>query len=141
MQALEQRVLESRWVRRPQQPSSPHAQATVSKPKFTPALAPWLAQMRPFTMTSASQFLPDGPTPLNSEEWVDDYNLTRVLGEVDSTVRTPPQSEIGLFWTEHPGKQYARAFNYLVENYSLNAMESARLMAILWTGVADAAIG
>ena len=110
-------------------------------PKFTPALAPWLAQMRPFTMTSASQFLPDGPTPLNSEEWVDDYNLTRVLGEVDSTVRTPPQSEIGLFWTEHPGKQYARAFNYLVENYSLNAMESARLMAILWTGVADAAIG
>jgi len=62
-------------------------------------------------------------------------------GEVDSTVRTPPQSEIGLFWTEHPGKQYARAFNYLVENYSLNAMESARLMAILWTGVADAAIG
>jgi len=50
-------------------------------PKFTPALAPWLAQMRPFTMTSASQFLPDGPTPLNSEEWVDDYNLTRVLGK------------------------------------------------------------
>jgi len=49
--------------------------------KFTPALAPWLAQMRPFTMTSASQFLPDGPTPLNSEEWVDDYNLTRVLGK------------------------------------------------------------
>ena len=110
-------------------------------PKFAPALAPWLAKMRPFTMTSAAQFLPDGPTPLNSDEWVDDYNLTRVLGEVDSTVRTPAQSEIGLFWTEHPGKQYGRAFNYLVGNYSLNAMESARLMAILWTGAADAAIG
>jgi hypothetical protein len=110
-------------------------------PKFVPALAPWLAQMRPFTMMSASQFLPDGPTALTSEEWIDDYNLTRVLGEVDSTVRTPAQSEIGLFWTEHPGQQYARAFNYLVGNYSLNAMESARLMAILWTGTADAAIG
>jgi hypothetical protein len=110
-------------------------------PKFFPALAPWLAQMRPFTMTSASQFLPDGPTALTSEEWIDDYNLTRVLGEVDSTVRTPAQSEIGLFWTEHPGLQYARAFNFLVGNYSLNAMESARLMAILWTGTADAAIG
>jgi hypothetical protein len=46
-----------------------------------------------------------------------------------------------LFWTGHPSKQYARAFNYLVENYSLNAMESARLMAILWTRTADAAIG
>ncbi len=110
-------------------------------PKFAPALAPWLAQMHPFTMRGASQFLPDGPTPLNSEEWADDYNLTRVLGEVDSTVRTPAQSEIGLFWTEHPGKQYGRAFNYLVANYGLNAMESARLMAILWTGTADAAIG
>jgi hypothetical protein len=72
---------------------------------------------------------------------VDDYNLTRVLGEADSTVRTPAQSEIGLFWTEHPGRQYSRAFNYLVANYNLNAMQSARLMAILWTGVADAAIG
>jgi hypothetical protein len=110
-------------------------------PKFAPALAPWLAQMRPFTMTSASQFLPDGPTALTSEEWVDDYNLTRILGEVDSTVRTPVQTEIGLFWTEHPGLQYARAFNYLVGNYNLNAMESARMMAILWTGAADAAIG
>lgn len=110
-------------------------------PKFAPALTPWLAQMRPFTMKSASQFLPDGPTALTSEDWVDDYNQVRVLGRVDSTVRTPKQSEIGLFWTEHTGRQYARAFGYLAENYKLNVMESARLMAILWTGFADAAIG
>jgi len=31
---------------------------SLRRQKFTPALAPWLAQMRPFTMTSASQFLP-----------------------------------------------------------------------------------
>src|SRR4029077_9109419 len=48
-------------------------------PKFAPALTPWLAQMRPFTMTSAAQFLPDGPTALTSQEWIDDYNLTRTL--------------------------------------------------------------
>ena len=110
-------------------------------PKFAPALTPWLAQMRPFTMKSASQFLPDGPTALASEDWVEDYNQVRVLGGLDSTVRTPKQSEIGLFWTEHTGQQYARAFGYLAENYKLNVMESARLMAILWTGFADAAIG
>jgi len=85
-------------------------------PKFAPALTPWLAQMRPFTMTSASQFLPSGPTALTSEEWIDDYNQVRILGEVDSAVRTPAQSEIGLFWTEHTGQQYARAFGYLAEN-------------------------
>lgn len=110
-------------------------------PKFAPALTPWLAQMRPFTMTSASQFLPDGPTPLASEDWVEDFNEVRTLGAVDSTVRTPQQTEIGLFWTEHTGQQYARAFSYLAENYKLNVMDSARLIAILWTGFADAAIG
>ena len=110
-------------------------------PKFGPALTPWLGQMRPFTLTNAFEFLPAGPTPLTSEEWVDDYNQVRVLGDVNSTVRTPEQSEIGLFWTEHTAQQYARAFNYLSQNYSLNVMDSARLMAIVWTGFADAAIG
>jgi hypothetical protein len=110
-------------------------------PKFGPALTPWLGQMRPFTMTSASQFLPGGPTALASEEWVDDYNQVRLLGEVGSSVRTPEQSEIGLFWTEHTGQQYARAFGYLAQNNNLDVMQSARFMAILWTGFADAAIG
>jgi hypothetical protein len=110
-------------------------------PKFGPALTPWLGQMRPFTLTGASQFLPDGPTPLGSEDWLEDYNQVRSLGSVSSTVRTPAQSEIGLFWTEHTGQQYARAFTYLAENYKLNVMDSARMMAILWTGFADSAIG
>lgn len=110
-------------------------------PKFAPAITPWLAQMRPFTLTSASQFLPDGPTPLASDDWVEDYNQVRSLGDVNSTVRTPAQTEIGLFWTEHTGQQYARAFTYLAENYNLSVMDSARMMAILWTGFADAAIG
>ena len=110
-------------------------------PKFAAPISPWLSQMRPFSMTSASQFLPDGPTSLASDDWVEDYNEVRILGDVNSTVRTPAQSEIGLFWTEHTGQQYARAFSYLGENYQLGVMNSARLMAILWTGFADAAIG
>jgi hypothetical protein len=110
-------------------------------PKFAPALTPWLGQMRPFTLTSASQFLPDGPPSLASEDWMEDYNEVRILGDVNSAVRTPAQSEIGLFWTEHTGQQYARAFNDLVDNYNLSLTDSARLMAILWTGFADAAIG
>jgi hypothetical protein len=97
--------------------------------------------MRPFTLESPSQFLPNGPTPLTSDHWKKDYNQVRTLGDVNSTVRTRAQTEIGLFWTEHTGQQYARAFTYLAENYHLNVMESARLMAILWTGFADSAIG
>jgi hypothetical protein len=110
-------------------------------PGFLPALTPWLGQMRPFTMRSAGQFLPDGPTPLSSEEWIAEYNETRLFGDVNSTLRTVAQSEIGLFWAVHTGQQYSRAFGYLVENYKLNLLDSARLLAILWTGYADAGIG
>ena len=110
-------------------------------PKFSPALTPWLGQMEPFTMTSASQFLPAGPTPLDSQRWKHDYNLTRRLGKIDSTKRTAAQTEIGLFWTEHSQQQDARAFQYLAANNNLNVLDTARLMAILWTGTADSAIG
>jgi hypothetical protein len=110
-------------------------------PGFLPALTPWLGQMRPFTMKNAAEFLPDGPTPLTSERWVAEYNETRLFGDVSSTVRTAGQGEIGLFWAVHTGQQYSRAFGYLAQNYKLNVMESARLMAMLWAGYADAGIG
>src|SRR6202022_4931486 len=74
-------------------------------------------------------------------QWIHDYNQTATLGEVDSTVRTPAQTEIGLFWTEHTPQQYARAFGYLAKNYQQDIMDSARLLAILWTGFANSEIG
>jgi hypothetical protein len=110
-------------------------------PGFLNALTPWLGQMRPFTMSTASQFLPEGPTPLDRRRWKRDYEETRRLGEVNSQERTPEQTEVGLFWTEHTGRQYGRAFRYLAANYDLDLPETARLLAVLWTGFADAGIG
>lgn len=110
-------------------------------PAFAAATTPWLGQMRPFTMGTASDFLPDGPTPLTSEAWKRDYTLTRLFGGASSTIRSASETEIGTFWTEQTAQQYARAFGYLVNNYSLNVPQSARLMAMVWTGYADAAIG
>lgn len=72
---------------------------------------------------------------------MEDYNQVRALRDVNSAVRTPAQTEIGLFWTEHTGQQYARAFSYLAENCNLSVINPARMMAILWTGFADATIG
>src|SRR5258708_7589724 len=111
-------------------------------PAFAPPIAPWLGEMVPFTMTSATQFFPDeGPDALNSEVWIDDYNQVKVLGALNSTVRTPQQTEIGLFWTEHTGQQYARAFRNLATLKALDTSDTARLMAMLWTGYADSVIG
>jgi hypothetical protein len=110
-------------------------------PGFLPALTPWLGQMRPFTMKTPFQFLPDGPTPLTSERWVAEYNETRLFGNANTPIRTAAQTEIGLFWAVHTAQQYSRAFGYLAQNYNLDVMNSARLFAMLWTGYADAGIG
>jgi hypothetical protein len=107
-------------------------------PAFAPAGTPWLQKFRPFTMTTAADFRPDGPTPLNSEAWKRDYNLTRLFGGANGSVRSATQTEIGIFWTEHPPQQYARAFGYLADNYRLNVSDTARLLAMLWTGYSDA---
>lgn len=111
-------------------------------PAFGPPLTPWLGQMVPFTMTSATQFFPDeGPDSLDSQQWIDDYNQVMTLGAINSTVRTPEQTEIGRFWTEHTGQQYARAFRNLANQQGLTTSDTARLMAMLWAGYADAGIG
>ena len=111
-------------------------------PAFGPPLTPWLSQMVPFTMSGAAQFFPDeGPDALDSQQWIDDYNQTKTLGAINSTVRTSQQTEIGLFWTEHTGQQYARAFRNLTTQRGLNTSDAARLMAMLWAGYADAGIG
>ncbi len=111
-------------------------------PAFAAPITPWLGQMSPFTMTGAAQFFPDeGPDALDSQQWIDDYNQVMALGANNSTVRTPEQTEIGLFWTEHTGQQYGRAFRTLAAQKGLNTSDTARLMAMLWAGFADSAIG
>jgi hypothetical protein len=97
--------------------------------------------MIPFTMRNSSQFRPEPPPALTSSEWADDYNLTKTLGAANSTVRTPEQTEIGLFWTDHAGLQYGRAFRALVIARDLDVSDSARLLATLYVSGADAAIG
>jgi hypothetical protein len=110
-------------------------------PANLPPLTPWAGEMKPFTMTSASQFRPGPPPGPDSDVWRHDLQEVRTLGWVNSTERTPEQTEIGLFWTEHTGQQYARAFGYLAENYKLSVADSSRLMAMLWVGFADSVIG
>ena len=70
-----------------------------------------------------------------------DYTLTRVFGDEVSVLRSEGETEIGLIWTKHTGQQYARAFGYLANACSLSMPDTARLMAVPWTGSATAAIG
>lgn len=110
-------------------------------PAFAAPATPWMSQMMPFTMRSASQFLPEPPPSLSSDEWADDYNQIKALGAANSTVRTPAQTEIALFWTENTSAQYSRALRDLAASLGLDLADTARLFVLVWTNSADALIG
>ena len=106
------------------------------------AQTPWIANMKPFTMTSADQFLPEeGPPPLDSEDWAEDYNRTKLWGSLTNSPRTAEQTTIGLFWTPNPGPPYTSMLIDLASTHALNALDTARLFAMTWTGYGDAFIG
>lgn len=106
------------------------------------AQAPWLANMTPFTMSSSSQFLPDeGPTPLSSQDWADDYNRTKAWGSLTNSLRSQEQTTIGLFWTANPGALYGSILTDLASSRGLSVLNTARLFAMVFAGASDGFIG
>lgn len=106
-----------------------------------PPVAPWQAKFKPFALLSADQFLADVPPPpsLTSATFTRDFNRTKEYGALDSSVRTPEQTEIGLFWTDNPAAQYSRALRALIASQSLDTASAARLGAMSFVALADAA--
>ena len=123
-------------------PGSGPGEYQLTPPAFAPPQTPWLAQVTPFTMKSPSQFRPvQGPPPLGSFAWTADYNATKILGDINSTVRTPQQTEIGLFWgVENPATQTNRAYRALAAQQNLDTTDATRYFAIVETAAADAFI-
>src|SRR5437667_2216818 len=71
-----------------------------------PVLGLRLPGIRPLALESASQFRSDGPSPLTSEEYAEDFNQVKELGSVDSVTRTAEQTTEALFWTDHDIRQW-----------------------------------
>ncbi len=94
-------------------------------------------QIRPFTFSNPAQFRPDGPNPLTSAAYVEDFLETRDFGRADSTVRSPEQTDIAYFWqlvNTHKG------ITDLAIARGLNVVETARFFAMVYTAAADANI-
>jgi hypothetical protein len=124
-------------------PTSPEPGVWMpTPPAFAPPVTPWFGQMVPFTMQSASQFLPvNGPPDLGSQQWAREYNEVKLLGAANSSVRTAAQTEIALFWTANPVATYFGAFNQLALDRHLNLSKSARLLSMLSVALTDGGIG
>jgi hypothetical protein len=109
-------------------------------PAFANALLPGFAQVTPFALTSASQFRPGPPPALSGSMWTRDYNEVKAFGVATGSLRTPEQTELGLFYTEHAVAQFSRAFRrYAIEN-GLDVPNTARFFAMANTAILDSQI-
>jgi hypothetical protein len=94
--------------------------------------------VRPLTLTSNDQFRPDGPSPLTSAEYAEDFNEVKAYGRVDSAVRTPEQTEVARFWADNTAVQWPRAQRALAVEKALSLSETARMLALAQVATADA---
>jgi hypothetical protein len=96
--------------------------------------------VKPFAMTSPSQFRPQAPITLTGEEWAADYNEIKNLGRKDSGKRTPRQSEDAQFWLITGPVSYYPIVRQLAVAKKMDVVDSARFMALVSTAVADSFI-
>jgi hypothetical protein len=114
--------------------------AWVPTPPNTIGLSSWVSKVRPFELTSPSQFRPPPPPSLTSTTWATDYNETRLYGSATSIVRTAAQTEVARFWADPPFVQNQRALRAYTEARDLSAVQTARVFALADSAAADAMI-
>jgi PAP2 superfamily len=96
--------------------------------------------IRPLALESASQFRPDGPNPLTSAEYADDFQQVKELGRFDSTSRTAEQTTQAIFWTDHDARQWNDGMLRLAADQGLDLVQTARMLAMAHVAGADALI-
>jgi hypothetical protein len=108
----------------------------------TPVLDPtaWVANVRPFLIQSPSQFRTDGPNALTSTAYAEDFNEVKALGSINSTVRTPEQTHIAIFWAGAGSALWNTVARSLVDQYATEIGDSALLFAMMNLSAADASI-
>jgi len=109
-------------------------------PSLSPMLAPWLATVTPFTLTSPSQFRAPTPPSLTSKRYATAYNEVKAMGAHSNSSRTPEQTDLALFWASNYLVLWNHALSDIVGAHVPNIDDSARLLALASLAMADAGI-
>ena len=96
--------------------------------------------LKPFAMTSPSQFRPKPPIALESEQWAKDYNEIKELGEKNSSKRSARQTEDARFWLMTGPRSTHPLERQIIIQKEMSVIESARFMAVIAAAEADALI-
>jgi hypothetical protein len=132
-------------VNKPYTPGSDPGDWVPTPPGYLPALLPQWPDVTPFAMTSGAQFRPAGPPALSSADYAAAFNQVKSLGSVNSTTRTPQQTQIAKFWADGAGTvtppgHWNEIAQHLSVQHGLSLVDDARLFALLDISEADAAI-
>ncbi|MEP6260333.1 MAG: vanadium-dependent haloperoxidase [Gillisia sp.] len=98
-----------------------------------------LGDLTPFGIQSSDQFMNEAPYPLNSAEYIADYNEVKSIGCVNCP-RTAEQTEIGYFWLETSSSILNRITRDLIVQKNLDGWEAARLIALIQMATIDSYI-
>jgi hypothetical protein len=121
-------------------PAGPGMWFSSASPPQPPVLPLW-GQVRPWLMTSGSQFRPGPPPAFGSPEFLAALEEVRHL----SDHRTPEQLASALYWADGPGTHtppghWNKIASDLVHRYRLGELRAARVLAYLNMAVMDAGI-
>jgi hypothetical protein len=104
-----------------------------------PAIFPQLAVLVPFAMTSHDQFRPGPPPALSSAQYAADVNETKLLGALNSPVRTAEQTQLALLWQAIGVNEENRVIRQVAPTEN-SLVDDARLFALVNIVAADTTI-
>jgi hypothetical protein len=109
-------------------------------PSFSPMLAPWLATVTPFTLTSPSQFRAVPPPAVTSRRYATAFNEVKAMGAASNSARTAAQTDLALFWAANYQVLWNHVLRDVATAHALNIDDSARLFALVSLAMTDAVI-
>jgi hypothetical protein len=111
-------------------------------PAMAPGLVPQMATITPWNLRSPSQFRPDGPVALTSDQYTADYNEVSRMGSATNSGRTADQTLFANFWqVGNPPDYWDPVVISLGAQHHFTMSQTARLLALVNLAMADAQIG
>lgn len=105
-----------------------------------PAQLPGWGNVTPFVLRTSSQFRPEAPPALDSEQYAKDYNEIKAIGVNSGSTRSATQSQIATFWRASPTAIWNPVLTQLAQTRNSSLSENARLFALFYLAAADASI-
>jgi hypothetical protein len=97
--------------------------------------------MTPWGILAPSQFRPVGPPSLDSELYLDEFVEVKLMGSIDSELRTDDETAFCRFWASTSGTYFWNLVAIdLGTDEGFELSENARLLATLNLAIADALI-